>query len=79
MPWQQAPDPFATSEIQAAAARKIQLFDRHGYRTEGGLAVLIALNAIGWHTRLTRLGQHKPMIWAVEVGYAAIARLRGYL
>lgn len=42
----------------------------------GGRAVLFALEAIGWHPILMRIGQLPPFVWFVGLGYRIVARNR---
>lgn len=41
-----------------------------------GRAVLFVLQEIGWHPRLARIGQRRPFVWMVEIGYWIVARNR---
>lgn len=60
------------------ARRAIQVITADGRQLSAGRAVLFALEAIGWHPLLARIGQLPPFIWAVELGYWIVARNRPF-
>lgn len=67
-----------TPEIQAQSRRAVQVITRDGQRLAAGRAVLFGLEEIGWHPRLVRLAQRRPLIWAIEIGYWIVARRRAF-
>lgn len=75
-PWQTAPSPPLTPLLQVQARKAVQIVTRDGKRLSGGRAVLFALGETGWHPTLVRLLQHRPFVWAVDLGYRVVAANR---
>lgn len=77
VPYQDAPDEFATPEFRERAARAVQVVTPTGERLEAGRACLYVLREIGW----TWIGifRFPPLVWLVEMGYWIAARNRGFL
>ena len=67
-----------TPELREQARRAVQVITREGDRLAAGRAALFVLEEIGWHPRLARLGQRRPFVWAVELGYRIVARNRSF-
>ena len=67
-----------TPALYARAERAVQVLAADGRRFEAGRAVLFVLDQIGWHPRLVRLAQRRPLVWLVEIGYRLVARNRGF-
>lgn len=65
-----------TEALYDRAQRAVQVITPDGAAIEAGRACLLVLERIGWHPRLARSGRHRPFIWAVEIGYRAVARYR---
>jgi predicted DCC family thiol-disulfide oxidoreductase YuxK len=75
-PWQTAPSPPLTPLLQVQARKAVQVVTSEGKRLSGGRAVLFALRETGWHPTLARLLQHRPFVWAVDLGYRVVAANR---
>jgi hypothetical protein len=67
-----------TPALREAARHAVQVVTFDGRRFEAGRAVLFILEEIGWHPRLARLAQRRPLIWLVELGYRIVARNRPF-
>jgi hypothetical protein len=65
-----------TPELREQASRAIQIVTFDGRRLSAGRAILFVLEEIGWHPTLSRLGQHRPFIWLIELGYSIVERFR---
>lgn len=75
-PFQDAPDSQLTPAQRTRAERAVLVVTPEGRYRSAGRAVLFALEQIGWHPWLARLGQNKPFVWLVELGYWLVARNR---
>lgn len=75
-PWQVVTGPPMTPLLRIEAQRAVQLAYPDGHRVSGGRAVIAALRAIGWHPVAMRLLRHRPLIWAIDVGYRIVAANR---
>ena len=62
--------------LRARAQRAVQVILPDGTRLSGGRASLFVLETIGWHPVLARLGQRRPLLWLVELGYRLVAANR---
>ena len=60
-------------QLRERARRAVQVITTDGQHLSAGRACLFVLEEIGWHPRLARLGQRRPFIWAVEIGYRIVA------
>ena len=67
-----------TPQLREQASRAIQVVTIDGHRLAAGRAILFVLAEIGWHPTLSRLGCHRPFIWAIELGYWVVARSRPF-
>ena len=67
-----------TPELEKRARRAIQVITHDGRRLSAGRAVLFVLEEIGWHPVLARLGQRRPFVWPIELGYWIVARNRSF-
>jgi predicted DCC family thiol-disulfide oxidoreductase YuxK len=70
------PSPPMTPLLMVQAQRAAQLITMDGRQLSGGRAVLFALRETNWHPHLVRLLEHRPFIWAVELGYKIVAANR---
>jgi hypothetical protein len=68
-----------TPDLRQAARRAIHVVTCDGQHYAAGWAILFVLEEIGWHPTLARLGQHRPCIWLIEVGYWVVARNRSFV
>jgi predicted DCC family thiol-disulfide oxidoreductase YuxK len=75
-PWQVVSGPPMTPLLQVQARRAVQIVTKDGRHLSGGRAVLFALCEIGWHPLLVRVLEHRPFVWAVDLGYRIIAANR---
>jgi predicted DCC family thiol-disulfide oxidoreductase YuxK len=75
-PWQVVSGPPMTPLLQMQARKAVQIVTADGKRLSGGQAVLFALRETGWHPTLVRLLQHRPFVWAVDLGYRTVAANR---
>jgi predicted DCC family thiol-disulfide oxidoreductase YuxK len=75
VPFQMAPSPPMTPELEAACARAVHVITPQGRVHRAGRAVLVALEVVGFRfwARLLRL---PPFIWLLEIGYWIVARNR---
>jgi predicted DCC family thiol-disulfide oxidoreductase YuxK len=76
IPYQQAPSPPMTPELQAASARAVHVLTPEGRVLRAGRACLWVLERTGFPV-LARVLALPPLVWAVELGYWLIARNRG--
>jgi hypothetical protein len=67
-----------TSQLREQARRAVQVITVDGNRLSAGRAVLFILEEIGWHPALVRIGQRRPFVWFVELGYQLVARNRSF-
>jgi hypothetical protein len=67
-----------TPVLQEQAHRAVQVITTDGIQISAGRAVLFVLEQIGWHPTLARLGQRRPFVWFVELGYQIVARNRAF-
>jgi predicted DCC family thiol-disulfide oxidoreductase YuxK len=79
VPYQEAPEPPATPQLRAEAARAVQVVTSEGERLSGGEAILFALRHTDWHPQVARMLMRRPFLWGVEAGYWVAARNRGRL
>lgn len=77
-PYQLCPTPPMTPELRVKAQRAVQVLTSDGRRLAAGRACLFVLREIEWHPRLARIAGAPPFIWFVELGYALVARNRGF-
>lgn len=70
------PSPPMTPLLRVQAQRAVQLVTSDGRQLSGGRAVLFALRETSWHPRLIRLLEHRPFVWAVDLGYRIVAANR---
>lgn len=75
-PWQVVTGPPMTPLLQMQAQKAVQIVTASGERISGGRAVLFALRETGWHPRLARLLEHRPMVWGIDCGYRIVAANR---
>jgi predicted DCC family thiol-disulfide oxidoreductase YuxK len=78
VPYQECPSPPMTDRLREQAKHALQVVTSDGRQRSAGRAVLFALQEIGWHPRLARLGQLPPFVWLVELGYWVVARNRPF-
>ena len=76
VPYQDAPRPPMTDELAARCAHAMHVLTDDGRLHAAGRASLFVLERVGW-PRLARVLAHPPLVWAVELGYRAVARHRG--
>lgn len=76
VPYQELPTPPMSPALRQQAERAVQIITPQGQQISAGRAVLYALQVVGWRPGLVRLGQHRPLVWAVELGYRVVARNR---
>jgi predicted DCC family thiol-disulfide oxidoreductase YuxK len=76
IPYQEGPTPPMTPLLYEQAARAIQVITIDGRHLKGGRAALFCLAEVGWHPRLVRIAQRRPLVWFVELGYWFVARYR---
>jgi len=74
-PYQMAPSPPLTPELERACARAVHLVAPDGTVYRAGRAVLKALDVVGYRF-WARLGMLPPFIWFIELGYWIVARNR---
>ena len=67
-----------TPELREASKRAVQVLTSDGRVLAAGRATLFVLREVGWHPRLVALASVPPFVWAVELGYRAVARNRGF-
>ena len=67
-----------TPKRRQRAERAIMVIAADGRVYTAGRAVLFALEEIGWHPVLARIGRRRPFIWFVELGYWIVARNRPF-
>ena len=67
-----------TPQIREQARRAVQVVTVDGDQLSAGRAILFVLEEIGWHPALVRVGQRRPFIWFVELGYWIAARNRSF-
>ncbi len=67
-----------TPQLREQARRAVQVITGDGVQLSGGRAMLFILEEIGWHPALARLGQRRPFVWLVELGYRFVARNRPF-
>ena len=79
VPYQEGPSPPMTPELREHARQAVQVITIDGTQLSAGRAVLFVLEQIGWHPALARLGQRRPFVWLVELGYHLVARNRAVL
>lgn len=75
-PWQVVDGPPMTPLLKIQARKAVQIVTADGGHRSGGRAVLFALREIGWHPMLVRLLEHRPFVWAVDLGYRIVAANR---
>lgn len=75
IPYQQAPVPPITPELQAASARAVHVLTPEGRVLRAGRACLWVLERTGFPV-LARVLALPPLVWAVELGYWLVARNR---
>ena len=75
VPYQQAPSPPMTPELQAACGRAVHLLTPDGRMLRAGRACLWVLERIGYPL-LARVLALPPLVWAFELGYWLVARNR---
>jgi predicted DCC family thiol-disulfide oxidoreductase YuxK len=75
-PWQVVTGPPMTPLLRIQARRAVQIVTKDGRQLSGGRAVLFALREIGWHPFFVRMLEHRPCVWAVDLGYRIIAANR---
>lgn len=63
-------------QLREQARRAVQVITTGGQHLSAGRACLFVLEEIGWHPRLARLGQRRPFIWPIELGYRIVANNR---
>jgi predicted DCC family thiol-disulfide oxidoreductase YuxK len=66
-----------TDPLYAACARAVHVVRADGTVLRGGRATLFILERLGWGP-VARLLSYPPLIWPVELGYAIVARHRGF-
>lgn len=66
-----------TAELARECDRAIHVITSAGSILRAGRASLYIVDQVGWH-RVARLLSRRPFIWAVEGGYALVARNRGF-
>jgi hypothetical protein len=67
-----------TPLLREQARKAVQVVTAEGAQLSAGRAVLFVLEQIGWHPALARLGQRRPLVWFVELGYQLVARNRSH-
>ena len=65
-----------TAELAEQCEHAIHVITSTGSMLRAGRASLYIIDQVGWH-RMARLLARRPFIWAVEAGYALVARNRG--
>jgi len=70
------PSPPMTPLLRVQAQKAVQLITIDGKQLSGGRAALFALRETGWHSNLIRLLEHRPFVWAIDVGYRIVAANR---
>ncbi|MCA9858473.1 MAG: DUF393 domain-containing protein [Thermomicrobiales bacterium] len=75
-PWQSAPSPPMTPLLQVVSKKAAQVITDDGTRLSGGRAVLFVLRETEWHPNLIRLLEHRPFVWAIDLGYRLVAANR---
>jgi hypothetical protein len=65
--------------LRVQARKAVQVVTSEGKRLSGGKAVLFALWETGWHPVLVRVLQHRPFVWAVDLGYRVVAANRAFV
>lgn len=78
VPYQALPAPPMTPAFRRQAERAVQVITPEGQQLSGGRAVLYVLQQVGWRPVLVRVASHRPVLWAVELGYRLIARNRAF-
>jgi len=77
VPYQEAPSPPMTPALYEACKRAVHVIKSDGTVLRAGRASLFVLEQIGWGWA-ARLLMLPPFIWAVELGYALVARNRSF-
>ncbi len=77
VPYQEAPSPPMTPDLYRACDRAVHVVRPDGVVLRAGRAVLYLLECVGWGWR-ARLFSLPPFIWAVELGYAIVAKNRRF-
>jgi len=77
IPYQEAPSPPMTPAVRDACKVAVHVRTRDGRWLSGGRASAYVLERIGW-PRLGRVAALPPLVWAVEAGYALVARNRAF-
>lgn len=75
VPYQQAPSPPMTPELQDACARAVHVVTPEGPVLRAGRACLWVLQRTGFPV-LSRILALPPLVWGVELGYWLVARNR---
>lgn len=75
VPYQSVSSPPMTPELARACAYAVHVQTIDGEMLRAGRAVLFLFEQVGY-PRMARMLSHRPMLWAVEVGYWLIARNR---
>ena len=70
------PSPPMTPLLRVQAQKAAQLVTADGRHLSAGRVALFALRETGWHPNLIRLLEHRPFVWAVDLGYKVIAANR---
>lgn len=77
VPCQEAPAPPMTPELRHACATAAHVVTARGRVLSGGRASLFVLGTLGWR-RAARFLSRRPLLWAVDRGYALVAAHRPF-
>lgn len=77
VPFQEVPNPPMTPALRDACHDAVHVRTTDGRWLRGGRACLFVLERIGW-PRAASLAGVPPFVWAVDAGYALVARNRGF-
>ncbi len=72
------PSPPFTPELRERCERAVHVITPDGRILSAGRAMLFVLQTIGWGGRLPHILSYPPFIYLVELGYAIVARNRGF-
>lgn len=67
-----------TPQLYRACERAAHVITAEGQILKAGRATLFILGEIGYPAWLIRLLNQPPLVWLVELGYAIVARNRGF-
>lgn len=76
--YQDCPAPPMTPALAEACTRAVHVVTARGRVIRAGRAVLFILHQLGYRCS-TRVLAIRPFLWMVELGYAFVARNRGWL